>query len=244
MRRPAALFPIVLALGAIILAPRVGAQTHDAREEGPTEIEKCRTIDKPGSYKLVKNLTGPLDANGDCLVITTGNVTINLAGFTISGPNSGSTRTTAIVTMPPSGRLQGIAVRNGSISGFSTGVLLENADSSIIEGLRVSGVVSITGVGISGTGILKGNIVVGIGGGTGVEIAFTGIVSGNYAARNDGPGIIAVQSTVIGNTAMDNGQTGFFVECPSNVTDNTATGNSPNLQLFGDGCNNTNNVAP
>jgi len=56
MKRFAALFPIALALGAIILVPRVGAQAQDARE-GPTEIEKCQTISHPGSYKLVNNLT-------------------------------------------------------------------------------------------------------------------------------------------------------------------------------------------
>jgi hypothetical protein len=39
MGRPATLFPIVLALGAMVLAPRAGA-----REEGPTEIKKCQTI--------------------------------------------------------------------------------------------------------------------------------------------------------------------------------------------------------
>ena len=81
MGRRAAFFPIVFALGAIILTG--GAI---AREEGPTEIEKCRTIDKPGSYKLVNNLTGPLSGPGDCLEIAADFVTIDLAGFTISGP--------------------------------------------------------------------------------------------------------------------------------------------------------------
>jgi len=78
MRRPAALFPIALALGAMILAPLAGARA-DTREEGPFEIEKCRTIDKSGSYKLVNNLTAP--ANTDCLVITAGFVTIDLRRF-------------------------------------------------------------------------------------------------------------------------------------------------------------------
>jgi hypothetical protein len=49
MERRAAFFPIVFALGAIILAG--GAI---AREEGPTEIEKCRTIDKPGSFRIIQ----------------------------------------------------------------------------------------------------------------------------------------------------------------------------------------------
>ena len=57
-------------------------------------------------------------------------------------------------------------------------------------------------------------------------------------------------STVIGNTATQNGYgseqgVGIFVECPSNVTDNTAVNNvGVNLVLNGTGCNNTNNVAP
>jgi len=53
-------------------------------------------------------------------------------------------------------------------------------------------------------------------------------------------------STVIGNTALGNPGSfaGIRVSCPSNVTDNTAVGNVENLVLNGDGCNNTNNVAP
>jgi hypothetical protein len=85
MRRPAALFPIALALGAIILAPRAGAQEQGWRAEGPIEIEKCQTISKSGSYKLVNNFTFT-GTTGTCLSITADFVTIDLGGFTISGP--------------------------------------------------------------------------------------------------------------------------------------------------------------
>ena len=54
MRRPPAVFPIALALGAIILAPGAGAQERER-----TEIEKCQTINEQGSYKLVNNLIAP-----------------------------------------------------------------------------------------------------------------------------------------------------------------------------------------
>jgi hypothetical protein len=71
-----------------------------------------------------------------------------------------------------------------------------------------------------------------------------GTVTGNYVT-DSGEGIgIGAGSTVIGNTAR-NSQVGFFVDCPSNVTDNTAAFNTTaNLQLNGNGCNNTSNVAP
>ena len=86
MGTPASVFTIALALGPIILAPVGASARADGREEGPFEIEKCQTIDKPGSYKLVNNLV----ATNDCLVITADFVTIDLAGFTISGPTSPS----------------------------------------------------------------------------------------------------------------------------------------------------------
>ena len=53
---------------------------------------------------------------------------------------------------------------------------------------------------------------------------------------------------MIGNTVINNNATdrtaGLLVLCPANVTNNTATGSTNNLVLFGDGCNNTNNLAP
>jgi len=242
MRRPAAFFTIALALGAIILAPLAGARA-DGREEGPFEIEKCQTISKPGSYKLVRNLSGPFDAQGNCLVITANFVTINLAGFSISGP--GTFVGTGILAAPPLGSLLGIAVRNGSVSGFSDQVTLEAADGSIVEGLRVVG----PGFhGISARGIVRGNTVTNIA--NGVGIFAQGTVTGNTAdGNNDGIDIAFFPlsaSTVIGNTATNNTSFGIFVQCPANVTDNTAVNNAEgrNLALFGDGCNNTNNVAP
>src|ERR1700752_3140687 len=110
MARPAAFFPIVRALGTTILAPLAVARA-DGREEGPTEINQCQTISQPGSYQLVKNLTGPVNGNADCLVIAASFVTIDLAGFTMTGGNTQSPRGsgTAILAVPPSsGSLVGI----------------------------------------------------------------------------------------------------------------------------------------
>ena len=60
--------------------------------------------------------------------------------------------------------------------------------------------------------------------------------------------VIGTGSTVIGNTVTNTqafNHVGLFVDCPSNVTNNTAVNNNGgNLTLNGNGCNNTNNVAP
>jgi hypothetical protein len=248
MRRPAAVFTIALALGAISLAPRSGAQAQDAREEGPRQIEKCQTISKSGSYKLVNDLTFK-GTTGVCLQITANFVAIDLAGFTISAPGLivfGGPNTTAIAA---GNDTTGIAVRNGSISGFGLGVNL-GGDGSIVEGLRVFGGPGTSSLGIAATGVVRGNTVVFVNAplAFGIGISATGIVAGNYViGSRDSQYQIGQGSTVIGNTALGGGftePTGFVVSCPSNVTDNTAINNRFNIVLNGDGCNNTNNVAP
>jgi hypothetical protein len=244
MKRPAGLFPIVLTLGAIILAPQVGAQ--DSRPEGPIEIEKCQTISKPGSYRLVNNLTFAGTGNTSCLTITADFVSIDLSGFTITGPARGA----AIGAQPPSSlqMLQGIAVRNGSISGINTGVALVNlAAGSVVEGLRVVGGndvgSNLSGLGIDADGIVKDNTVIGFSTG----ISGNGLIAGNYVSNSGNAFSIGGSgggSLVIGNAATLS-QAGFFVNCPANVTNNTALFNViSNLELGGTGCNNTNNVAP
>ena len=257
MRRPAVLFPIALALGAITLAPWASAQAQDSRQEGPIEIEKCQAIEKSGSYKLVNNLIFKGPAGGSCLSITADFVTIDLAGFTITGPGfiigPAAVGSTPIAAQPSSGNLQGIAVRNGSISGFRTGVDL-GLGGSVVEGLHVFGGGFNGGGGIFAVGIVRGNIVVDIGGGSGAGIGIDaiGIVTGNYVTNIGALGMdIGAGSTVIGNTVTHS--VGFppvpaiSVTCPSNVTDNTSVNNNPgapNLSLIGNGCNDTNNVAP
>jgi hypothetical protein len=248
MKRSAAVFTIALAVGAMIFVPRAAARA-DTREEGPTEIKKCQTIGQPGSYKLVNNIAAslPLGGTADCLVITADFVTIDLLGFTISGVRaSGPQAGSGILAQPPSGGvLQGIAVRNGSISDFFNGVNFGSAvEDSIVEGLRVRGTFGVPdflkGGGIIARGIVKGNNVSAYSTG----ISATGTVTGNYA-RSNGVGIdVGEGSTVIGNTALNNTQTGLVVDCPSNVTDNTVVNSVVSIMLNGNGCTNTNNVMP
>ena len=219
MKQPALLLPIALALGAATV-PERGAQAE------PTAITVCQAISQPGSYKLVNNLTGP--SVGVCLFIATDFVTIDLAGLTING-GPGATGILA-------GKSAGIAVRNGSISGFFSGVLL-GGSGSIIEGLRVVGF----GDGIDAHGIVRGNTVLDV---RDTGIIATGTVTGNDVS-NTGVGFhIGQGSTVIGNTATDNAQIGIQADCPSNLTDNTAVNNGTNLVLNGDDCHNEDNVAP
>jgi hypothetical protein len=237
-----------LLLAALLALVASGAQAQDATEKGPIEIKRCQTISASGSYKLVDNLT--IKAAATCLPITANGVTIDLAGFSISGPTASASSAGVIATAIAAGdKSSGITVRNGSITGFFDGVNLAG-QGSIVEGLRV-----FTGfaVGIVANGIVKGNTVLDFSGGpgNGIGIEATGIITGNFVSGSRIAGIEAGQgSTVIGNTATGNFGAlgaGIVVACPSNVSDNTAVNNGPagpNLLLNGQGCNNTNNVAP
>jgi len=249
MRRPAAFFPITLTLGVILVAE------PDA-QAAPTAITACQTINQPGSYVLANNLT----ASGNCLTITVNFVTIDLAGFSISGPGGIGANGILAVAPSPTTPLRGIAVRNGSISNFDNGVDIGVAGGSIVEGLRVFGS---THQGINANGVVKGNTVENnrefgiLAGGivtenyaTGNDIGIainTGILSWNTAgAQLEGNriGMLAISATLIGNTAAFNTDVGISVDCPANLTDNTAINNPTNLSLNGTDCHNEDNVAP
>src|SRR5215471_8570013 len=148
MRRPTTLIAIMVVLGALIFAPVAGARDQDQQEQAPTKIRRCQRIDQPGSYKLVDNL----HATGDCLVISVDGVTIDLAGFAMTGDGTGTA-----IKGPPQSSTKTIpalrtVVRNGDISNFAQGIKL----SGIAEGLRITS--NHNGISV-GVGIVRGNTV-------------------------------------------------------------------------------------
>src|SRR5262245_38820526 len=120
MRRPSSLSPIAFALGVTIFAPAADAQ--------PTKINNCQTISNPGSYVSTGYL--PPYAGFERLNITADFVTNNPAGFTIRGGGGGIGGIGGDRGTGP--RLRGIAIRNGSISNFSLGVDVGEADGAIV----------------------------------------------------------------------------------------------------------------
>jgi hypothetical protein len=251
MRRPIAFIAILLVLGALS-PPRVAsAPGQDEEEPAPKKIKQCQRIDQPGSYKLA----GSLRASGDCLVIATEGVTIDLAGFTMTGDGTG----TAIRGIQASaGTIPHLrtVVRNGDISNFARATEL----SGIVEGLRVSS--NHTGISV-GIGIVRGNTVqfnaavgieladgivrdnVVIANQTGISIQEAAVVTGNAVQGNQiGVDVIGTGSTLIGNIVDGNSNIGLRVSCPSNVIHNTAIGNGANLVLRDATCRNEGNLAP
>jgi hypothetical protein len=186
------------------------------------------TISQSGSYRLSGNLT-VTDTNTDAISITADNVTIDLNGFSIIGPTvcTGTPVTSCSPTpTPPFGVgvranfHRSITVLNGSVRGMGLGIFL-NGSGGYVEKVHAD---SNSQLGIS---------------------VFNGTVIGNTAIGNYVDGIEASISTASGNTSLFNGRWGLLAVCPSTVVGNTAFNNgNTNLFVDGQGCALANNSAP
>lgn len=226
----------------------------DEAAAAPRSITKCQTIKQSGSYMLVDNLT----ADGDCLVVSADFVTIDLAGFAITGKGTGE-------GIKGDGTFRRvITIKNGAINNFADGIAFLDGIQILVERMTVVGN-SGYGVTLGGTAIVKDSII-SENEVDGINVGSRSVITGNTCSENKGSGIVVGNgSTVVGNTAGVNGNNGLvvltgstvannttqvnsnfgiYVDCPSNVFGNTATFNGTNLFLSGGSCNSVNNVAP
>lgn len=117
--RPVLAFAFV---AAALSAPQANAQTALGGGKGATSFPIV--ISQPGSYKLVSNLVVG-DLATTAIQVQADNVTIDLNGFAILGPNVCDWSTKTCTATTPSSRgittstVRGLTVRNGTISGFA-----------------------------------------------------------------------------------------------------------------------------
>ena len=168
-------------------------------------------ISQPGSYKLTSNLKVPAGLDG--IDINADNVTLDLGGFRIIGTQTCTGSGITLVCTGLVGSANGIVstssanitVRNGSVLGFSTGVLL-TGDGHLVEDVHARN----NGVGIAVfNGVIRRdtanlNLVAGIN-------AVSCTITDNAANNNRNDGIRAAESTVIQNVANGNGADGLVI---------------------------------
>ena len=226
------------------------------------------TISQPGSYRLSSNLEVP-DAATTGIEITAGNVTLDLNGFTISGPNvctPNPTRCTfaggagigikafgAVGELSPSN----IRVMNGMVRGMGghgirimgDGTLVQNVVSSSNGGPGIvvgegNVIDSVAKLNASGAAIV-GVIVRGCTAANNVFGIFVrpgGVAEGNVAIANAAVGLSVNNATATGNTAVNNGTYGIDAVCPGVLSGNTAHNNtSGNIRTNG-ACSIANNT--
>ena len=195
-----------------------------------------KTINTPGSYYL----TGDVNSAGTAITIIVDDVTIDLAGFALVGPGSG---TNYGIYMNARSNVE---IRNGTVRNFGYGIY-ENSSNG--RGHRVIDVRAIyngsVGIYLSGAGsghLVKGctasnngtsaTNVYGIYAGSGCTVTGNTAHNNGTSATNLVYGISAASgSTVTGNTVYRNGESaigtvcGIYAGSGSTVTGNTACNN-------------------
>ena len=197
-------------------------------------------ITQPGSYRLTSDLV-VASTTADAIDVSSGNVTLDLNGFSIVGPGSGSGVGIKANAQPQ------VRIRNGAVQGMGDmGLFLgptcavermritNNGDTGVDggEGCTITGnVVSNNGHhGISASGVIRGNTVVG---NVDQGILAAGVIQDNTANDNfNGIETKAVASaapvdtaTVIGNSANHNAAYGVIIDDGSGYGDNVLNDN-------------------
>lgn len=223
---------LIAVFGALI----VTLVAHDARATDVKLLKQPKTfpitISVPGSYRLKGNLTVP-DANTTAIMISADNVTLDLNGFSITGPTvcDSPPPNDPLTCTPSSGTGIGIAsdhnsttILNGTIQGMgSSGISLNPGTNVRIERVRV---ISNGGDGIDvhNNAVITGNIVVR-NGYRGISANSDSTISGNTVVENGVYGIYGWTSTVTGNTVLRN-SLGIYDAEGGTVVGNTVTGSS------------------
>ena len=182
----------------------------------------CQTITQPGSYTLTKNLA----STGDCIVIASDFVTLDLAGFTISG--NGSASSVGIHEAPGTQfpGFRGVVIRNGNVTNFGVGIEFSVSDGVTVENVNAS---SNTNNGL----ILLNRAVVRSSrfddnGNNGVTVSDGAMITSSTATRNGNVGFAAATGAlIVNNIAINNQLSGISQDCPGAAIANTVSENGP-----------------
>lgn len=206
------------------------------------------TISHPGSYRLAGNLTVP-DAATTAIQITADDVSLDLNGFAIIGPNTCSGNPVqctysgaagiGVMAVAPTGVVSpaNVRVTNGVVRGMGGHGIRMMGDGTVVErvhSLMNGGPGIVVGEGSVIDSVAKynasGAAVVGlIVRGTvstnnifGIFIRPGGVATGNTSANNAVGGISLNYATALGNSAYNNAGYGIEAVCPGALTGNTA----------------------
>lgn len=189
------------------------------------------TISAAGSYRLTGNLAVP-NENTSGITIGISDVSVDLSGFSISGPVV-CNGLTAICT-PNSGTGSGVAstspsfsghsVRNGIVSGMgSYGVSLPGAQGEVTNVRARSN--RLDGISVSFGSTATGNVA-WRNGGSGIFAGGGSTVSGNTSSSNLSHGIeTSPGCTVLGNSTRSNEEFGLSLGSQSGYRENVISAN-------------------
>jgi hypothetical protein len=210
------------------------------------------TISQPGSYRLTGNLVVP-DAATTAVQITADDVTLDLNGFSILGPNvcmPNPVRCTfsggggiGVMAVAPAGVVSpaNVRVKNGTVRGMGGHGIRMMGDGTVVEivhavsnggpgivvgeGSVLDSVAKLNGSGAALVGLIVRGCVAS-NNVFGIFIRPGGVAIGNTAKENAAGGISVNNVSATGNTAVDNTGYGIDAVCPGTLVGNTAYRNS------------------
>ncbi|HBY62916.1 MAG TPA: hypothetical protein DEH78_24095 [Solibacterales bacterium] len=216
------------------------------------------TISQSGSYRLTGNLTVP-DAATTAIHITADDVTLDLNGFTISGPNvctGNPVRCTfsgsgiGVMAVAPAGVVSpaNVRVMNGVVRGMGGHGIRMLGDGTSVERVRAvsnGGPGIVVGAGqvidsearLSGSGaaivglVVRGSIAAE--NVFGIFVRPGGVAIGNSAYSNAAGGISVNNGVAAHNSASRNGSYGIEAVCPGTLVGNLTYQNAENLRMNG-----------
>jgi len=194
-------------------------------------------IKTPGFYYITRDL----NATGTGITVSADNVTIDLMGFSLIGPGSG---TNFGIYMNDR---RNVEIRNGTIRNFGQHGIYEMAQQTAM-GHRVLGVRT---VGNGGSGILLygsdyqiKDCTASNNGDDGIFAGRNSLVTRNTVAENKGNGIYGNGSNlVVENVAKNNKRNGICAVGGSTVIRNNSTGSTQDGITVAAGCTVINNTA-
>ena len=200
----------------------------------PTEIF---FIDKPGHYYLA----GHRKAASTGIVVDANDVTIDLMGYSLIGPGSGSNHGILLAGQ------SNVEIKNGEVKNFGLYGIYEPSKSSG-EAHRIVNVKSISngydGICLYGKNHTVKNCKVTGNGGYGIRVGDGCLIAGNTSCDNRSSGIYTDSGcTITGNTAFRNKSTGIYTGSKCTLETNLATNNKGYGIYSGSGCTLTRNRA-
>jgi hypothetical protein len=188
---------------AATLALGFCALDANAQPKHAQTINHCTVIDKPGAYLVDKVIQAtardltptPTAGFAACILITTDFVTLDLGGYTITGPRTPGSL--GVAAQSSDQAVSGVKVHSGTVTNFATGVLLTGTDHTVEH--------------INASQNAVDGIVVGFGFGASLRGDGHRVI-GNTANRNQSSGMsVHCPSVVLGNMATGNGLGGDIV---------------------------------
>ena len=179
------------------------------------------TITEPNSYYLVEDVNFT-NAASHAITIECNDVTIDLSGYTLKGPDSG---TNSGIYMNSRTNVQ---VRNGTIRDFYYGIYEESTNGKEHQVIDVRVISNLyTGIYLLSKGNRVKDCTVAQNGFNGIFSAAASIVTGNVVCDNEGHGLQTGPSSIVtGNTVYKCRSFGIVVNWASTVASNIAYDNT------------------